>query len=63
MSLGTVLLIVVILVLIGVLATWPHARSWGDIPSGVVGAVPLVVVVVFDGAPVAPQNIHAKEMA
>jgi hypothetical protein len=47
MSLGTILLIVVILVLIGVVPTWPHSRSWGYGPSGIVGVVLLVVVVLF----------------
>ena len=47
MSLGTILLIVVILALIGVLPVWPHARSWGYAPSGLVGAVLLVLLVLF----------------
>ena len=38
-SIGTILLIVVILILIGVLPSWPHARSWGYGPSGIVGVV------------------------
>ncbi len=45
--LGTVLLIVLILVLIGVLPTWPHARTWGYGPSGIVGAVVLILIVLF----------------
>jgi hypothetical protein len=47
MSLGTILLIVVILVLIGVVPTWPHSRSWGYGPSGIVGVVLLIVIVLF----------------
>ena len=47
MSLGTILLIVLILMLIGVLPTWPHARSWGYAPSGVVGVVLLIFIVLF----------------
>ena len=47
MSLGTILLIVLILVLIGALPTWPHARSWGYFPSGIVGVVLLVVIILF----------------
>ncbi len=39
MSLGTILLIVLILILIGVLPAWPHATSWGYGPSGIVGVV------------------------
>ena len=47
MSLGTVLLIVLILILIGVIPVWPHARSWGYAPSGLVGVVLLIVFVLF----------------
>ncbi len=47
MSIGTILLIVLILVLIGVLPTWPHAKSWGYGPSGIVGAVVLILIVLF----------------
>jgi hypothetical protein len=37
MSLGTILLIVLILLLIGVIPTWPHSRNWGYAPGGVIG--------------------------
>lgn len=47
MSIGTILLIVLILILIGVIPTWPHARSWGYGPSGIVGVLLLVVLVLF----------------
>jgi hypothetical protein len=47
MSLGTILLIVLILILLGVLPTWPHARSWGYGPSGVVGVILVIVLVLF----------------
>ena len=47
MSLGTILLIVVLLMLIGALPTWPHARSWGYGPSGILGVVLLIVLVLF----------------
>ncbi len=47
MSLGTILLIVLILMLIGVVPAWPHARSWGYAPGGIVGVVLLVVVVLL----------------
>jgi Protein of unknown function (DUF3309) len=47
MTLGTILLIVLILALVGVLPTWPHARSWGYAPSGVVGTVLLIVVILY----------------
>ena len=39
MSLGTILLIVLILFLIGALPSWPHSRSWGYAPSGLLGVV------------------------
>ena len=47
MSIGTILLIVLILILIGVLPTWPHARTWGYGPSGIVGVILIVLIVVF----------------
>ena len=47
MSIGTILLIVLILMLIGVVPVWPHARSWGYGPSGIVGVVLLVVLVLL----------------
>ncbi len=45
MTLGTLLLVVVILLLIGVIPSWPYSRSWGYGPSGILGVVVLVVVV------------------
>ena len=47
MSLGTILLIVLILMLIGVIPTWPHSRSWGYGPSGILGVVLIIVVVLL----------------
>ncbi|MBK6613474.1 DUF3309 family protein [Ottowia sp.] len=47
MSLSTILLIVLILVLIGAFPTWPHSRSWGYLPSGIVGLIVLVLVVML----------------
>jgi Protein of unknown function (DUF3309) len=47
MSLGTILLIILILMLLGVLPTWPHARNWGYGPSGIVGVVLIIVIVLF----------------
>lgn len=47
MSIGTILLIVLVLILVGVLPVWPHASSWGYGPSGIVGAILLVLVVLF----------------
>jgi len=45
MSLGTILLVVLILLLIGAIPAWPHSRSWGVFPSGALGLVLVVVVV------------------
>ena len=47
MSLGTILLILLILVLLGVLPRWPHSRQWGYRPSGLVGIALIVLVVVL----------------
>ena len=47
MSLGTILLIVLILLLIGVIPTWPHSRGWGYAPSGVIGIVLIVLLVLL----------------
>jgi len=47
MSLGTILLIVIVLMLIGVLPVWPHARSWGYGPSGIAGVVLVILVILF----------------
>ena len=47
MSLGTILLIVLILILIGVIPAWPHARNWGYGPSGVVSLILIIVLVLF----------------
>src|SRR3954465_12736929 len=44
MSLGTLLLIVVVLLLIGAVPSWPYSRSWGYGPSGILGVVVLIVV-------------------
>jgi hypothetical protein len=47
MSIGTILLIILILALIGAFPTWPHSRSWGYFPSGIVGIVVLIVIVML----------------
>lgn len=47
MSLGTILLIVVILMLVGVLPVWPHARNWGYGPSGLVGAIVVILLILL----------------
>jgi hypothetical protein len=43
--LGTILLIVLILLLIGAFPAWPHSRSWGYAPTGTIGLVVIVVIV------------------
>ncbi|HEV3427241.1 MULTISPECIES: DUF3309 family protein [Burkholderiaceae] len=43
--LGTLLLVILILLLIGAFPAWPHSRSWGYAPSGTLGVVVIVVVV------------------
>ena len=47
MSLGTILLVVVILMLIGAFPAWPHSRSWGYGPSGGLGLVLLILLILF----------------
>jgi hypothetical protein len=47
MSLGTILLIILILILIGVLPTWPHSRSWGYFPSGALGVIVIIIIVLL----------------
>ncbi|WGS52200.1 DUF3309 domain-containing protein [Paraburkholderia sp. D15] len=45
--LGTILLIVLILLLIGAFPTWPHSRSWGYAPTGGIGIVLIVIIVLL----------------
>lgn len=47
MSLGTVLLVILILLLLGVIPTWPHSKGWGYGPSGGVGLVLLIVLILL----------------
>jgi hypothetical protein len=47
MSLGTILLIVLILFLVGALPTWPHSRKWGYAPSGGLGLVAVILIVLL----------------
>ncbi|MDE2254401.1 MAG: DUF3309 domain-containing protein [Betaproteobacteria bacterium] len=47
MSLGTLLLIILVLMLIGVLPSWPHSRNWGYFPSGILGFVLIIVIILF----------------
>lgn len=43
--LGTILLILLIMVLLGALPTWPHSRNWGYAPSGGVGLILAIVLI------------------
>ena len=47
MSLGTILLIVLILLLIGVIPSWPHSQGWGYGPSGALGVVVIIMIVLL----------------
>jgi hypothetical protein len=47
MGLGTLLLIILVLALIGALPSWPYSRDWGYFPSGTVGLVVVVIVVLL----------------
>jgi hypothetical protein len=47
MSLGTILLVIIVLMLLGVIPTWPHSRSWGYGPSGVLGLILVIVLVLI----------------
>ena len=45
--LGTILLIILILLLVGALPTWPHSSGWGYYPSGGVGLVVLILIILL----------------
>ena len=45
--LGTILLIVLILILVGALPTWPHSSNWGYYPSGGIGLILIIVVILL----------------
>ena len=45
--LGTILLIVLVLLLLGALPSWPYSRSWGYYPSGIFGTVLIIVLILF----------------
>ncbi len=44
---GTILLIVVVLLLVGAIPAWPHSRSWGYAPSGLLGTVLIVLLILL----------------
>jgi len=47
MSVGTILIIILLLILVGALPTWPHSKSWGYYPSGGAGVVLVVLCVLL----------------
>ena len=47
MPIGTILLIILILLLIGAIPSWPHSRSWGYYPSGGISVVLVIVIVLL----------------
>ena len=47
MSIGTILLIILVLLLIGVIPTWPHSQGWGYGPSGGIGLLVVILVILL----------------
>ncbi len=45
--LGTILIVVLILMLLGALPTWPHSRQWGYAPSGGLGLILLILIILL----------------
>jgi uncharacterized protein DUF3309 len=44
---GTILLVILVLMLLGAFPTWPHSRSWGYAPSGGIGLVVLILIILL----------------
>ncbi len=47
MTLTTLLIIILVLILIGAVPAWPHSRGWGYGPSGIVGVILIILVIVL----------------
>jgi Protein of unknown function (DUF3309) len=47
MTLGTILLIILILLLIGAIPSWPYSRGWGYGPSGILGVILLIIIILL----------------
>ena len=47
MSVGMIILIVLVLMLLGVIPTWPHSRQWGYYPSGGIGLILLILIILL----------------
>ncbi len=45
--LGTILLVILILLLVGAIPTWPHSRGWGYYPSGGLGLILVIVIILL----------------
>ena len=58
MSIGTILLIVLILLLLGAIPAWPYSRGWGYYPSGFVGVLLLVIIVLMLTGALGNAAIH-----
>jgi len=47
MNLGTIVLIILILMLVGALPTWPHSQNWGYYPSGGIGLIVFILIILL----------------
>jgi hypothetical protein len=47
MTIGAILLVILILALVGIIPIWPHSRSWGYAPSGGIGLIVLILVILL----------------
>ncbi len=47
MTIGTILLIVLVLMLVGSVPTWPHSRGWGYAPSGALGTIAVILLILL----------------
>mgnify|MGYP006194078609 CR=1 FL=1 len=45
MTIGTIIIILLVLLLIGAIPAWPYSRSWGAFPSGILGVVLVIVII------------------
>lgn len=45
MGIGTILIIILILILIGALPVWPYSKGWGGVPGGIIGLIVIILIV------------------